>query len=106
MKRIRAWTTALSLSLVAMPFPAAAEDGYALWLRSVAPSVGQVNVRVSGASPTLDLAGAELRRALPAGTPPGLVATASDPALRPLRLPFEGLCQEGYLVFSNVAQHV
>ena len=98
MKRIRAWTTALSLSLVAMPFPAAAEDGYALWLRNVAPSVGQVNVRVSGASPTLDLAGAELRRALPAGTPPVLVATASDPALRPLRLPFEGLGEEGYLV--------
>ncbi|APX66156.1 alpha-glucuronidase family glycosyl hydrolase [Sphingomonas sp. gentR] len=98
MKRIRAWTTALSLSLAALPFPAAAEDGYALWLRSVAPSVGQVNVRVSGASPTLDLAGAELRRALPAGTPPVLVATASDPALRPLRLPFEGLGEEGYLV--------
>ncbi len=98
MKRIRAWTTALSLSLVALPFPAAAEDGYALWLRNVAPSVGQVNVRVSGVSPTLNLAGAELRRALPAGTPPVLVATASDLALRPLRLPFEGLGEEGYLV--------
>ncbi|WP_375242804.1 alpha-glucuronidase family glycosyl hydrolase [Sphingomonas parapaucimobilis] len=100
MKRIRAWTTALSLSLVALPCPAAAEDGYALWLRSVAPSVGQVNVRVSGASPTLDLAASELRRALPSGTPPVMVATAADPALRSLRLPFEGLGEEGYLVRS------
>lgn len=100
MKRIRAWTTALSLSLVALPFPAVAEDGYALWLRNTAPSVGQVNVRVSGASPTLDLAASELRRALPAGTPPVMVATAADPSLRSLRLPFEGLGEEGYLVRS------
>ena len=100
MKRIRAWTIALSLSLVALPCPAAAEDGYALWLRSVAPSVGQVNVRVSGVSATLDLAASELRRALPSGTPPVMVATAADPALRSLRLPFEGLGDEGYLVRS------
>ncbi|MDZ7280458.1 alpha-glucuronidase [Sphingomonas sanguinis] len=100
MKRICEWTTALSLSLVALPCPAAAEDGYALWLRNTAPSVGQVNVRVSGASPTLDRAASELRRALPAGTPPVMVSTAADPALRSLRLPFEGLGEEGYLVRS------
>lgn len=100
MKRIRAWTTALSLSLVALPYPAAAEDGYALWLRMAAPSVGQVNVRLLGASATLNLATSELRRALPAGTPPVAVATAADPAVRNLRLPFEGLGDEGYLVRS------
>lgn len=98
MKRIRAWATALSLSLVALPFPAMADDGYALWLRTAAPAVGQADVRVSGTSPTLELAGSELRRALPSGMPPVMVATASDPALRTLRLNFGGLGEEGYLV--------
>ncbi|MDR6146030.1 alpha-glucuronidase [Sphingomonas sp. SORGH_AS870] len=98
MKRIRAWATALSLSLVALPFPAMADDGYALWLRTAAPSVGRADVRVSGTSPTLELAGSELRRALPSGMPPVMVATASDPALRTLRLNFGGLGEEGYLV--------
>ncbi|WP_294270426.1 alpha-glucuronidase family glycosyl hydrolase [uncultured Sphingomonas sp.] len=100
MKRFRAWATALSLAAVALPFPAAADDGYALWLRMTAPSVGQVDVRLLGASPTLSLAGSELRRALPAGSPPVVVATASAPSLHALRLPFEGLGEEGYLVRS------
>ena len=100
MKRFCAWATALSLAAVALPFPAAADDGYALWLRMTAPSVGQVDVRLLGASPTLSLAGSELRRALPAGSPPVVVATASAPSLHALRLPFEGLGEEGYLVRS------
>ncbi|WP_433910692.1 alpha-glucuronidase family glycosyl hydrolase [Sphingomonas yabuuchiae] len=100
MKRFCAWATALSLAAVALPFPAAADDGYALWLRMTAPSVGQVNVRLLGASPTLSLADSELRRALPAGSPPVVVATASAPSLHALRLPFEGLGEEGYLVRS------
>ncbi|WP_322965436.1 alpha-glucuronidase family glycosyl hydrolase [Sphingomonas fuzhouensis] len=108
MKRNRAWAVALSLSLVALPFPAAADDGYTLWLRMAAPSVGQVSVRLLGASPTLDLAGAELRRALPTGTPPVVVATALAPSLGALRLPFDGLGEEGYLVRSVTmnGQHV
>ena len=104
MKRIRAWATALSLSLVALPFPAMADDGYALWLRTAAPAVGQADVRVSGTSPTLELAGSELRRALPSGMPPVMVATASDPALRALRLNFGGLGEEGYLVRAVTLQ--
>lgn len=100
MKRFCAWATALSLAAVALPFPAAADDGYALWLRMKASSVGQVDVRLLGASPTLSLAGSELRRALPAGSPPVVVATASAPSLHALRLPFEGLGEEGYLVRS------
>ena len=100
MKRFCAWATALSLAAVALPFPAAADDGYALWLRMTAPSVGQVDVRLLGASPTLSLAGSELRRALPAGSPPVVVATALAPSLHALRLPFEGLGEEGYLVRS------
>ncbi|MET3435886.1 alpha-glucuronidase family glycosyl hydrolase [Sphingomonas sp. 1185] len=98
MKRIRAWATALSLSLVALPFPALADDGYALWLRTAAPTVGQADVRVSGTSPTLELAGSELRRALPSGLLPVMVATASDPALRTIGLNVGGLGEEGYLV--------
>lgn len=44
------------------------------------------------------LAQAELERALPAGLPPILLATAATPPVAALRLPFEGLGPEGYLV--------
>lgn len=100
MKTRHAIRVALAISLSLLPFPALAEDGYALWLRSTAPSVGQIQVRRLGESQTLALAEAELRRSLPAGTPPILVATAQAPALHALRLPFNGLGDEGYLVRS------
>jgi len=77
---------------------ARAEDGHDLWLRARAPAAGQARVSQAGETPTLRLAAAELRRALPAGTPPVTVATAADPAVRALRLPFAGLGEEGYLI--------
>ncbi|WP_294277319.1 alpha-glucuronidase family glycosyl hydrolase [uncultured Sphingomonas sp.] len=98
MTRFRTLIGALSVSLVIAVSPAAAEDGYALWLRAQAPATAQATVTRLGDSATLTLAEAELRRAVPGGTPPILLATAAAPALRPLKLPFEGLGDEGYLV--------
>ncbi|WP_294232920.1 alpha-glucuronidase family glycosyl hydrolase [uncultured Sphingomonas sp.] len=98
MKTRHALRAALAISLSLLPFPALAEDGYALWLRSTVPSVGQIQVKRLGESATLALAETELRHSLPAGTPPIIVATAQAPALRTLRLPFNGLGDEGYLV--------
>ncbi|KTT74872.1 alpha-glucuronidase family glycosyl hydrolase [Sphingomonas sanguinis] len=98
MTRFRTLIGALSVSLVIAVSPAAAEDGYALWLRAQAPVTAQATVTRLGDSATLTLAEAELRRAVPGGTPPILLATAAAPALRPLKLPFEGLGDEGYLV--------
>ncbi len=46
------------------------------------------------------LAEAELRRALPADMPPVMVTTAAAPGIAALRLPFDGLGDEGYLVRS------
>lgn len=98
MTRFRTLIGALSVSLVIAVSPAAAEDGYALWLRAQAPATAQATVTRLGDSATLTLAEAELRRAVPGGTLPILLATAAAPALRPLKLPFEGLGDEGYLV--------
>ncbi len=98
MTRFRTLIGALSVSLVIAVSPAAAEDGYALWLRAQAPATAQATVTRLGDSATLTLAEAELRRAVPGGTPPILLATAAAPALRPLKLPFKGLGDEGYLV--------
>lgn len=98
MTRFRTLIGALSVSLVIAVSPAAAEDGYALWLRAQAPATAQATVTRLGDSATLTLAEAELRRAVPGGTLPILLATAAAPALRPLTLPFEALGDEGYLV--------
>ncbi len=98
MTRFRTLIGALSVSLVIAVSPAAAEDGYALWLRAQAPATAQATVTRLGDSATLTLAEAELRRAVPGGTPPILLATAAAPALRSLKLPFDGLGDEGYLV--------
>ncbi len=98
MTRFRTLIGALSVSLVIAVSPAAAEDGYALWLRAQAPATAQATVTRLGDSATLTLAEAELRRAVPGGTLPILLATAAAPALRPLKLPFEALGDEGYLV--------
>ncbi|MFN3674774.1 MAG: alpha-glucuronidase family glycosyl hydrolase [Sphingomonas pseudosanguinis] len=81
-----------------MPISAFADDGYGLWLKAPEKSVRQIAISRSGDSPTLMLAQAELERALPAGLPPILLATAATPSIAALRLPFEGLGPEGYLV--------
>ncbi|WP_440980080.1 alpha-glucuronidase family glycosyl hydrolase [Sphingomonas pseudosanguinis] len=87
---------AISLSFTAIP--ASADDGYGLWLKSTEQSVRQIDVSRSEDSPTLIVAQAELQRSLPAGLPPILLATAGNPSITALRLPFEGLGPEGYLV--------
>jgi len=98
MPRFRTLIGALSVSLVMAVCPAEAEDGYALWLRSAAPANQPAMVTSLGDSATLTLAASELRRALPAGTPKIVVATASAPSLRTLALPFASLGEEGYIV--------
>ena len=97
MKRLGILLATIGASLMA-PAAARAEDGYDLWLRARAPATGQTAVARLGDTATLRVAEAELRRALPAGLPPVTVATAADPAVRALRLPFAGLGEEGYLV--------
>ncbi|WP_240455926.1 alpha-glucuronidase family glycosyl hydrolase [Sphingomonas pseudosanguinis] len=81
-----------------MPISAFADDGYGLWLKAPKKSVRQIAISRSGDSSTLVLAQTELERALPAGLPPILLATAATPSVAALRLPFEGLGPEGYLV--------
>jgi len=89
---------ALGASWLALASPAFADDGYSLWLRQTAPASGQAAVTRLGDGATLRLAETELRRALPAGTPPVVVATATAPGIAALGLPFAGLGDEGYLV--------
>jgi alpha-glucuronidase len=97
-----------------MAAPAAAEDGYDLWLRyrplpaASAPHVGAVVAQ--GASPTIVIAVAELRRGLAglsggnagaeaAAGPSVLLGTPTDtPAIAALRLPLAALGDEGYLI--------
>ena len=95
---MRALIASVGAAMLAMAGPAAAEDGYALWLRGVAPASGQAAITRIGDTATLRLAEAELRRALPAGTLPVVAATADAPDVRALGLPFAGLGDEGYLV--------
>ena len=98
MPRFRTLIGALSVSLVMAAQPAWADDGYALWLRSIAKVDRQAVVTALGDSATLTLAASELRRALPMETPAIVVATASAPSVRALTLPFSTLGDEGYLV--------
>lgn len=98
MKAWRSLASSLAISLFFMPISAFADDGYGLWLKAPEKSVRQIAISRSGDSPTLMLAQAELERALPAGLPPILLATAATPSIAALRLPFEGLGPEGYLV--------
>ena len=93
---LRTLIGALGATWLAVASPAFADDGYLLWLRGVAPASGQAAIDRLGDTPTLRLAETELRRALPAGTPPVVIATAADVAA--LKLPFAGLGDEGYLV--------
>ncbi len=98
MNRIRLLLGSLSIPLAMLPISAQAEDGYALWLRTASSSVGQINVKRLGDTPTLRLAEAELRRDISAVTPPIVIATTSAPGLQPLRLSAEDLGDEGYLI--------
>lgn len=98
MKAWRSLASGLAISLYFMPIFAFADDGYGLWLKAPEKSVRQIAISRPGDSPTLMLAQAELERALPAGLPPILLATAATPSVAALRLPFEGLGPEGYLV--------
>ncbi len=98
MNGLRALIAALGAAWLALASPASADDGYALWLRSVAPVSGQATIARLGDTPTLRLAETELRRALPAGTPPVTIAIAASPQVAALTLPFAGLGDEGYIV--------
>lgn len=98
MTSARIWRTVIAIPLFLSANPAAAEDGYALWLRHPATSVGQINVKRLGDSETMRIAEAELRRDLAAPTQPIVLALATMPAVKAMRLPFEGLGDEGYLV--------
>ncbi len=98
MNGLRALIAALGAAWLALASPASADDGYALWLRGVAPASGQATITRLGDTPTLRLAETELRRALPAGTPPVTIAIAESPQVAALTLPFAGLGDEGYIV--------
>ena len=101
MKAMRTLVCASAIAVTAalLTAPAAAEDGYRLWLRTEAPAEGQTAISRLGDTPTLRLAEAELRRDLPAAANlPVVVAPASDPSVSALRLPVVSLGDEGYLV--------
>ncbi|MEI5688799.1 alpha-glucuronidase family glycosyl hydrolase [Sphingomonas kyungheensis] len=98
MKHYRALIVTLGVSWLAIAGPACADDGYDLWLRTPKAVAGPAAVTAIGDSATIRLAADALRRALPAGTPAVTVATAGDPQVAALRLPFAGLGDEGYLV--------
>jgi len=115
----------LILSLFALVAPAHAEDGYDLWLRyrpvgetlkaSYAPHL--VNYVAPGDRPTIKAATDELERGLTgllgqapvrreAVTQDGtlLILTADSPLLKELKLPFDRLGKEGYLIRSATLQ--
>ena len=101
MKAMRTLVCASAIAVTAalLTAPAAAEDGYRLWLQTQAPAEGQTAISRLGDTPTLRLAEAELRRDLPAAANlPVVVAPASDPLVSALRLPVADLGSEGYLV--------
>nr|WP_317892476.1 alpha-glucuronidase family glycosyl hydrolase [uncultured Sphingomonas sp.] len=101
MKAMRTLVRASAIAVTAalLTAPAAAEDGYRLWLRTQAPAEGQTAISRLGDTPTLRLAEAELRRDLPAAANlPVVVALAGDPSVLALRLPVADLGNEGYLV--------
>ncbi|MFC3558963.1 alpha-glucuronidase family glycosyl hydrolase [Sphingomonas qilianensis] len=77
--------------------PAAAEDGYQLWMRYPA-SASQPAIEVARDTPMTRAAAAEVRRGLPTGAGPVLLALARDPRLQGLRLATAKLGDEGYSV--------
>ncbi|WP_376699703.1 alpha-glucuronidase family glycosyl hydrolase [Sphingomonas endophytica] len=94
MKARSGWLGALALLMAGT---AHADDGYRLWLRAPAAVPAATTVAIRGNTATLRLAAAELSRVLPAGMTV-MVATAADPGVAALRLPFAPLGEEGYLV--------
>ncbi|MBB5725500.1 alpha-glucuronidase [Sphingomonas endophytica] len=94
MKARSGWLGALALLMAGT---AHADDGYRLWLRAPAAAPAATTVAIRGDTATLRLAAAELSRVLPAGMTV-MVATAADPGVAALRLPFAPLGDEGYLV--------
>lgn len=91
--------SAIAVTAALLTAPAAAEDGYRLWLRTQALAEGPIAISRLGDTPTLLLAEAELRRDLPAAANLSVVvALAGDPSVSALRLPVADLGNEGYLV--------
>ena len=88
------WTCAA----LALASPALADDGYRLWLGQAREQAAPVPVELSSDSPTLRIAAEELRRRMPAGTRPVLLARAGDPALTGLGIDRQTLGPEGYRV--------
>ncbi|AXB78986.1 alpha-glucuronidase family glycosyl hydrolase [Novosphingobium sp. P6W] len=82
----------------AMPEMARANDGYDLWLAPSAAGTAVPDVKILSDSPTLRIAGDELRRDLKASALPVVLAKADDPALASLRLATAGMGTEGYLI--------
>ena len=102
-----------ALALAGGAAPAAAEDGYDLWLRYPrAPGAANLDVgevRVLGESPTLAAARAELERGLDGLLGPAprqgrrtllLAGTASQAQIAALKLPMERAGDEGYVIRS------
>lgn len=102
----------LGLTLIGPSASASAEDGYDLWLRFrplSGPALDRTTTAlgaIAAADPNL-LAVSELSRGLSgllgrpvvvAGDAPLRVGLASDPAIRALALPLEGLGSDGYLI--------
>ncbi|PXW77678.1 alpha-glucuronidase [Blastomonas natatoria] len=88
------WTCAA----LALASPALADDGYGLWLGSAREQGASVPVDWTSDSPTLRIAAEELRRSLPAGSRPVLLARADDAALAGQRIDRQALGTEGYRV--------
>jgi alpha-glucuronidase len=87
----------VATAIAACAAPASAEDGYRLWMRYPAVTATS-EIDAAPATPVLAAAASELRRGLPAGAGPVMLALAGDPRLTALRLPTAQLGDEGYLV--------
>jgi len=109
----RPFLALFAAALAGAAAPAAAEDGYDLWLRyprvTRAASVDVGEVRVLGESPTLAAARAELERGLDGLLGPAprqgrrtllLAGTSSQAQIAALKLPMEKAGDEGYVIRS------
>jgi alpha-glucuronidase len=112
--RLYGWVKGLGVALTLLAAaPAAAEDGYDLWLRyppaAAAQRIAAPAIVSPGQTPTLLIARAELARGLKGllGAPrPGggeiLIGTpASAPAIAALKLPLEAAGAEGYRIVTR-----
>ncbi len=81
--RVYAWITPVVAGLLAtgmIAAPAIAEDGYALWMRYPATRTATTVETRGATTPMLAVAADELRRGLPAGTGPVVLARSDDAA--------------------------